>query len=146
VNASSVYGCNYWRSKQILHVSLQNPPPETRPDYNEIYINIDSFMGPGTYTTYPGGNILVGIMGAASNGGDTEGSLPGDDSPYENCTIKVTSTNLHTIPILEGGPTQGFVDLEVTCPKVGATGVGQCECQVSPSTWRIRVVQCEATN
>ncbi len=97
VNVSSVYGCIYWRGAQELHVSLRNPPPETRPDYNEIFIDIKPFTGPGTYTTDPGGNILVSIMGAEADGGDTQGSLSGDDSPYKKCTIKVTSTNLHTI-------------------------------------------------
>lgn len=145
VNVTSVDLCVYHRSVQTLNVSLYKPSDDPlKSNYDAVDVHIEPFTGPGTYTTDPEGKVLVGLHGAgaeAHHGGDTSG----DDSTYDNCTIKVTSTNLNTIVIPQGTEQKGWVDIEVTCPQVGCAGVGIIECQVSPSTWRVRVNQCNAS-
>jgi hypothetical protein len=146
INVSAVDQCVYWRGTQTLKLILKNPPDENVPIYDEVSLFIEPFTGPGTFTTDPAGNIMVGLLGAQACGGDTQGSVPDDDSPYKECTIEVTNTNLHTINIPDGAERKGFIDVHVACPEVGSAGIGVVECQVNPSAWRIRVMECLASN
>ncbi|HEY3355596.1 MAG TPA: hypothetical protein VGQ83_20260 [Polyangia bacterium] len=141
---SRVDQCNYWRGNQGFHLRLIAPQPASGPDYNEINIGIANLAGPGTYTTDPAGTTEVYVVGGTGFGADSSGDVPGDDSPAFPCTLAV-DTNLHAVQIPSGSSTTGWISLDVTCERLGVAQVGRMTCEMSPTSFKVVIVGCEAT-
>jgi hypothetical protein len=149
VTVNTVYACNYWRGERRLHVELRKTPPSNAPDYNDVEVWLSSFTGPGAYTTTYYGEVNeetdVAIRGAKSGQNNILGGTSnGVDKEYHECTIAVTSTNLHSIDIPAGTLQKGFVEMTVTCGAVSSYPGSVCT--VSPATWLTRIASCEAVN
>jgi hypothetical protein len=151
VNAAGISGCGLTGNTLDVAFGLDV--------FQQLWIHIEGFSGPGTYSTDKLGKILVGMQGGTPDNpggaGTTEnrGGIADDGSgtwetPYPArdypCTIQV-QTNLLQMTRDPSGAVPFGIAFDVTCPVMGTSANFPYDCQVSPAAFHASVAACSAS-